>query len=138
MTQTILQAAHGIHSLKGEDSFEKVFRHCRKVTGSDLNLYVQFRAKGSEERESTSLGIQVRKKNVASAVRRNRIKRLVRESVRTVARIHSDIFFSIDAVIVSWNTRMDSESSSPQLRDVHDQILSLLREAQAMRQRRPS
>ena len=72
---------------------ERVFRNGRKFS----NAYVTVRARKRAACLPPRLGFAIARKHVGSAVRRNRIKRIARESFRH----HSRILQGFDVVLVS-------------------------------------
>lgn len=65
-------------SLKGALNFDEILRCGRRVTGSYVTVYVK-----NNEQKLIKLGIMVSKK-VGKAVLRNKIKRWIREVVRSL------------------------------------------------------
>ena len=63
--------------LRSPEAFERLFAHARRIRGEDLN--VLFEARGDDQ--PSSWGIAVGKKGT-TAVKRNQIKRVIRERIR--------------------------------------------------------
>ncbi len=72
-----------IKPLKGFNAFGEVHKVGRKVHSNDCTLI--YTIKRSGELSAISYGISVPKRNCKKAVIRNRIKRLLRESLRQLA-----------------------------------------------------
>jgi ribonuclease P protein component len=83
---------------------ERVFRNGRKFS----NAYVTVRARKRGARLPPRLGFAIARKHVGSAVRRNRIKRIARESFRH----HSRILQGFDVVLVSRRGLDQAEPSA--------------------------
>ncbi len=128
-----------IASLKGKNSFELVFKQCRKLSSGSLSAHLRFR-RASENKpleadpteQPIRVGIMLRKKMLPSAVLRNRVKRLIREALRQYSVEQPHLFRSLDAMIVSWNTRHVAGSSTLRLRDVAPLVLNILEQAAAV------
>ncbi len=80
---------------------ERVFRNGCKIS----NAYVTIRARKRRARIPPRLGFAITRKHVGSAVRRNRIKRVVRESFRR----HWRILEGFDVVLVSRSALGEAE-----------------------------
>jgi len=73
--------------IRGHDSFSKIFESSAKINSGSLRAYVRtFISEDKSNFNSPSVSIKagfvVTKKRIRSSVRRNRIKRLLRESYR--------------------------------------------------------
>lgn len=89
--------------LKGHDCFGKAFRAGKKFSGKDAMLTVVFRDENSES-GVVFTGVTIRKKVARRAVMRNRIKRLLRESLRKIFLEYGEENFPFDTVIAVWNS----------------------------------
>lgn len=81
---------------------QRVFRSGLKIS----NAYVTLRARRGAAR-TARLGFAVARKHVDSAVRRNRIKRIARESFRR----HASLLCGLDIVVVSRATLRDADGA---------------------------
>ena len=83
---------------------ERVFRNGCKIS----NAYITVRARKRGARLPPRLGFAIARKHVGSAVRRNRIKRIARESFRC----HSRILEGFDVVLVSRSALDQAEPNA--------------------------
>lgn len=75
------------------------------------------------------LGVSVSKKTARNAVTRNRIKRLLRESVRLILKeYYSKLFFK--TIIVSWRKKTQKPGDIS-LKDVYPEVLELFNKAES-------
>lgn len=72
-------------------SFQHVFRRGRKITLPDLYLII-----GRNTLPYSRIGLAISKKNIPTAVGRNRVKRIIRESFR-----QRNDFSGLDVVVVA-------------------------------------
>jgi ribonuclease P protein component len=68
--------------LKGFGAFEETLRSGRRVTSGPLSLSAAAMADGALHDEDLFFGVAISKRIAPRAVQRNRVKRLLRESVR--------------------------------------------------------
>ncbi len=68
--------------IRSERSFQTIFRNARFVRGKSLNLWFCRKTENDEAPETAAVGIMVSKKVSPSAVKRNRIRRKIREAFR--------------------------------------------------------
>lgn len=83
---------------------QRVFRNGCKIS----NAYVTIRARKRGARVPPRLAFAITRKHVGSAVRRNRIKRIARESFRR----HSRILQGFDVVLVSRRDLGEAEAGA--------------------------
>ncbi|MBC8123551.1 MAG: ribonuclease P protein component [Gemmatimonadaceae bacterium] len=103
-----------LHRLRASRDFEQVYRQGKRYGGSLLNVFVLGCEPGP-----TRIGITASRK-VGNAVRRNRLKRLVRESLRPLVLKLTDGF----KIVVVVRPRPGSEN--PSLLQMGEEISSLL------------
>jgi ribonuclease P protein component len=80
------------YRLLGSSQYQRVFRHCEAKAGDRLMTVLA----ASNELPHPRLGTAVSIKAAGNAVKRNRIKRLIRESFR----LHRELLGSIDLVVL--------------------------------------
>jgi ribonuclease P protein component len=105
--------------LLGPSQFGKVFQKADyKLSTSTLLML------GSKSTLSPRLGIVVAKKNVKSAVQRNRLKRIIRESFR----LRQEDFDTIDLVILVRQglDKMNNNEIFVQVNNLFDELKSKL------------
>lgn len=68
--------------LKGFGAFEDTLRSGRRVTSGPLSLSAATPAEGAASNDDLLFGVAISKRIARRAVQRNRVKRLLRESVR--------------------------------------------------------
>lgn len=95
--------------LKGNAAFAAVFAQRRRFRSQELLLAVEFTRKNDKPEDycrprKVRAGVVVRKKVAPSAVLRNRIKRLLRESLRQCAREHPEWLENIHALVAIWDS----------------------------------
>ena len=80
-----------LKSIKGKTKFDFIFNNAFKFYEKDTAIFVCYRAEASADHSSAVTEPQIvyyavsaRKRNVRKAVMRNRIKRLLRESIRQI------------------------------------------------------
>ena len=108
-------------------------RDIRRVFQSGLkisNAYVTIRARRRTVR-TPRLALAVARKHVASAVKRNRIKRVARESFRR----NAGILAGLDVVVISRPGIEDADKST--LREALDADWPRLRDEARLRNKRP-
>lgn len=95
--------------LKGKVKFDKLFASGRRFNSADLSAVVKFNGIGPKGpfpngKYEFRFAVIVPKRNAKRAVLRNRIKRLLRESVRKATRDKSlgEGFLSIDNIAFLW------------------------------------
>jgi ribonuclease P protein component len=117
-----------LSSLKGYNRFSEVFFNSKKFHSDDMMLIVQFSEIDCTEAE---FGISVSKKTVRTAVARNRVKRLLRESLRMVIKEnYENLFFKV--IILSWRKKI-KKPGDIHLKDVYPNVLKLIKKAEIYR-----
>lgn len=102
--------------IRKSSEYEEIFRKSKRLRGRHFDiLYVQ------NSLGYCRTGIVVSKKNVRSAVKRNRIKRVVRE----VFRNNKSLFDSLDVVFLAKQGCEDLNYSNAK-REIQDNIRSIL------------
>lgn len=117
-----------LSSLKGYNRFSEVFFNSKKFHSDEMLLIVQF---SETERTEAEFGISVSKKTVRTAVARNRVKRLLRESLRMIIKeSYENLFFEV--IILSWRKKI-MKPGDIQLKDVYPNVLKLIKKAEIYR-----
>lgn len=94
--------------LKGAHAFDYVMRSGRRVTSGPLLLSAVPHADGGQQ-ELLRIGVTIGKRVAPRAVVRNRVKRLLRQAVRTfAARSDADFLVHLDAVVLIWRQRPEA------------------------------
>ncbi len=102
-----------IKSLKGTKRFSEVFGKGKKFSTAKMLIAIEFCPKQClKTNDYIEVGAVVGKKISKKAVVRNRIKRLIRESVRAYLPllIGEDSDISIKAMIISWKQPISAPS----------------------------
>lgn len=107
-------------SIKNEDVFKDIFRASARFRSGALQSLIRYPKfglipSGIDTDTETSLtkpilefGIVVRKKIIRKAVLRNRVKRLLRESLRSIAQSSPELLANITMIVMTWNVSPDS------------------------------
>ncbi len=115
-----------LNSLKGYNRFSEVYLKSKKFYSDNLMLVVDYADTSSTQAE---LGVSVSKKTARNAVTRNRIKRLLRESVRLIIKeYYSKLFFK--TIIVSWRKKTQKPGDIS-LKEVYPEVLELFNKAES-------
>ncbi len=99
-----------LKSIKGYKTIPAVFRYGRRFTCPEATLAACFRPckkvlikKKHPAASITYLAVTISKKSAKRAVTRNRVKRLLRESVRiTLNKLDFDDQFPLHLLVISW------------------------------------
>jgi len=83
-----------IGRLKSKKDFHLIFKKGKRVTGKIITIYYRKRGKDKKNR----LGISISSK-VGKAVFRNKIKRWIRESLRSIEKSYNKVFYGYDIVV---------------------------------------
>lgn len=83
-----------IGRLKSKNDFRLIFREGKRVTGKIITIY--YRKRGEDKKNR--LGISISSK-VGKAVFRNKIKRSIRESLRSIEKSYNKIFYGYDIIV---------------------------------------
>lgn len=97
------QASYYLKSLKGKNTFSQAYSSGKKFYRDDAFAVFCY---NNEKTINYYIGISVGKKASKKAVIRNRIKRLIRESIRVIMKeLKEDaIEFAADKIIIGWRT----------------------------------
>lgn len=71
--------------------YDRVFQHAQKSSGKAFTVLAR-----RSDRELARLGLAIPRRQIRTAVARNRIKRLIRESFRR----HQDLLCGLDVVVI--------------------------------------
>lgn len=114
-----------IRSIKGYKAFSNAFQNGRKFRESAALASVIF--SDDTENEILYLGVTISKRTAKSAVVRNRVKRLLRESVRQIVS-ESDFDIPIEKILISWREAPE-HSKLIRLSDVRPVISKIIEKA---------
>lgn len=100
-----------IKPIKGVKAFSDAIKNSKRFRSEKAIAYVCFYHNSDltsdcKEQNSTFIlnyGIILSKKIIKKAVVRNRIKRLIRESLRIIARENGEQLTNVKSIILSWN-----------------------------------
>ena len=106
----------GTHRLSTSKEFDNVFKKGKKFEGKHFRIYCEKNSQGLAR-----LGIVVSKKRQGNAVKRNRIKRLIRE----VFRQNKALFNSQDTVVIALNESHTLDYKSTQ-KEIRQSLLKLV------------
>lgn len=125
-----------VRPLKGNDAVAAALRSPLRLSSGPLAVTVT-----TAEAPTATLRYVVSssKRVVRRAVIRNRIKRLLRESLRKVARIHGELYAQagLSTIVAIWRTA-PSANVRIRLADVEPHVLTVLQQAATRSTSRPS
>lgn len=113
-----------IKSLKGFNIFNKVFDNSYKLRTSNLLIAYTFDESNSND---LLIGVSTPKKKSKKAVSRNRVKRLLRQSIYNL-NIKSDLLDNFQTIILIWMVGLDKPMLLKQT-DVENEVSDLLKKA---------
>jgi ribonuclease P protein component len=87
--------------LHNKSDFDRVYKDSRRFADAQFAIFVR-----PNQRPQARLGLSVAARIIGGAVRRNRIKRLVRESFR----LHQHEFPAVDIVVNARNGARDADN----------------------------
>lgn len=91
-------------SVKGKTNFLSIYRNGKRFYKSSCRAVVVYRTE-DDSSETLYLAVSISKKTAKKAVVRNRIKRLLRESIRIILNEKDDGRLSpIKKMIISWHS----------------------------------
>jgi len=90
--------------IKGYNSFSTLFKEGMKVKTYNILCSVKFNDNVVEkETHPIYYGVTISKRNAKKAILRNRVKRLLRESFRTLVKEHNNKQLGmIDSIVFAW------------------------------------
>jgi len=92
-----------LKTIKGKKKFDELFKVGRSFREKDGYAVVKFRDKQEEQnRICTYYAVSAGRKVAKKAVVRNRIKRLLRESIRRTAKEKAESFACIEQIFLGW------------------------------------
>lgn len=116
-----------IKPLKGHNIFSDVFKVAYKKRSSKLLIaYTYYSAENCSN--NMFLGVSVPKKIVKKAVCRNRVKRLMRESIRQIQIEDIELIKEINQLILVWQETLE-QPSRLKLSIVKEEVKDLLKSA---------
>jgi ribonuclease P protein component len=117
-----------IKSLKGFNIFNKVFEKSYKLRNSKLLIaYTYDGNKLDNHSNELFFGVSTSKKKSKKAVCRNRIKRLLRQSVRNL-NSQTELLENFNSLILVWMIGLDKPMLL-KLEDVENEVSELLKKA---------
>jgi ribonuclease P protein component len=125
--------------VKGKNKIDLIFKHAFKFYENDAVIFVTYLNDGIERTDSAcsiEFLVAVRKKDAKKAIMRNRIKRLLRESIRQEFNEFSDreIATRIESFAIIWG-KIPQKASLIKLNDVKPVVSRLLLKATEFRKR---
>ena len=102
-------------SLKKNYEFQRVLKKGTRYTGKLLTVCVL-----KNNKKSNYLGVAVGKKVTKSSVKRNRIKRLIRESYR----LNENCISSYIDIVITWKTSCPFELAN--FKDIENDLIYIL------------
>ncbi len=125
--------------IKGNLLFQSIFKKSKKISNSKLAIYIVFRNNSNQGRQAEDCAkhpiaikyaAMVKKKIVKKAVCRNKVKRLVRVSLRELLRDPANLDLSMHTqyVIVMWNSPL-GKPNELKLSEVKQEIAELFARA---------
>ncbi len=111
-------------TLKGHDSFKRVFDKGKKVYRNDAMLVYNRKISIGD---IVYYGVSIGKKNAKKAVIRNRIRRLIRESIRMYIKEVGDIL-QFEHFVIIWR-KAPKMQSLVSLNDIKPIVFEMLNEA---------
>ncbi len=116
-----------LESLRGKRAFRLLFASGKRLLHPSLVLIVRYRAQPQQTPPyRIAFGVSIRRGS--SAVVRNRVRRLLRESLRQYFFEHPADARIFDALILIWR-RHPPKPSRLQLKDVYPVVSQMLRQA---------
>ncbi|MBM4173164.1 MAG: ribonuclease P protein component [Ignavibacteria bacterium] len=121
-----------IRALKGRKQITAAFRRGKRFASQSLIMHVRDRSHAGEHDAPQGGQLDlfvicaVRKKQVPLAISRNRIKRIIRESVRSFCALHPQIPFMTIAFM--WQSPMQSPKEATTV-DIKPQVHDALHQA---------
>lgn len=116
-----------LQPLKGHGAFERILKTGRRTSGGPLSLTLGV---GSIETDTMYVGVSVPRRNVSSAVIRNRIKRLLRVAIHQTVQQH-DVrcrMRGVNAIVAIWRSA-PPHASQIRLRDIAPTVDTTFRRA---------
>lgn len=117
-----------IKSLKGFNIFNKVFEKSYKLRNPKLLIAYTYNDNNSEiDSKELFFGVSTSKRKSKKAVCRNRIKRLLRQSVRNL-NTQTELLENFNSLILVWMVGLDKPMLL-KLDDVENEVSELLKKA---------
>ena len=118
-----------LQPVKGKKTFDGIFASGKRFYNDDVMAVICFR-KADINNPTINYAVIARKKIARKAVVRNRIKRLLRESLRKIFSESEDEKFnkSFEYIIIGWNTAPEHPMLI-KLKDIMPKVKSLLDKA---------
>ncbi|TAL68172.1 MAG: ribonuclease P protein component [Bacteroidetes bacterium] len=118
-----------LQPVKGKKTFDRIFASAKRFYNDEVWAVICFR-KADNENPVINYAVVARKKVAKKAVIRNRIKRLLRESLRKIFLESEDEKFknSFEYIVVGWNSAPEHPMLI-KLKDVKPKVKSILEKA---------
>ncbi|MBI5325497.1 MAG: ribonuclease P protein component [Ignavibacteriae bacterium] len=115
-----------LQPVKGKKTFDRIFANGQRFYYAEASAVICFRQKVNDN-PVINYAVIARKKVAKKAVIRNRIKRLLRESLRKIFLETDDVNFnnSFEYIVIGWNTAPEHPKLI-HLKDVLPKVKSLL------------
>lgn len=114
-----------IKSIKGYQSFSNLFKIAHKKRNNKLLTAYTY---NENNPKYLFLGVSVPKKIIKKSVCRNRVKRLLRESIRQINKENVELLENIEQLILIWQNGLDKPSQI-KLQDVKEEVKDILSKA---------
>lgn len=122
-----------LQSVKGKSRFDEIFKTGQRFNNKDCIFFVKYEEfpsqGGLKERRIINYAVAISKKIAKKAVVRNRIKRLMRESLRQILKSDSNLFNGISEFVIIWRWAPKHRSLIG-LREVKDSVNNVLQKSQ--------
>ncbi len=117
-----------LESLKGRKAFDRLFNEGRKISGRKAWAVFLCRAEMQHKGDTMRFAVIAPKKFSKKAVVRNRIKRLLRESIRLEAENHNELYLP-HTIAFAWKEKGIKHPGLIRLNDVQPEVAFLLERA---------
>ena len=114
-----------LESLKGRKAFDRLFNEGRRISGRKAYAVFLCRAEIQHSSDKMRFAVIAPKKCSKKAVVRNRIKRLLRESIRLEAENHNESFLP-HTIAFAWREKGIEHPGLIRLNDVQPEVAFLL------------
>lgn len=95
-----------LQTIKGKTNFDELFKSSVKIKNKDCLALIKTESTQNENNPKANrvifYAVAISKKTAKRAVIRNRIKRLIRESIRQILKKEVTLFNKINHIIIIW------------------------------------